>query len=122
MEHLVKGLKIDNQELQKHCASAIFKVSSSNNRSNFSFIPYLTLAHTYNTCVSNIRNSVCNIEPSVNNNTCIRMVSVCIFTYSVHVAVDVCMYRISLNSSHAFYSFRCSIQRRAIFKGVLYFL
>lgn len=26
MEHLVRGLKTDNTELQKHCASAIFKV------------------------------------------------------------------------------------------------
>ncbi len=27
--HLVRGLKTDNQELQKHCASAIFKVHST---------------------------------------------------------------------------------------------
>ena len=26
MEHLVRGLKTENKELQKHCASAIFKV------------------------------------------------------------------------------------------------
>ena len=26
VQHLVRGLKMENQELQKHCASAIFKV------------------------------------------------------------------------------------------------
>lgn len=31
LEHLVKGLKTKDEELQKHCASAIFKVSTYNN-------------------------------------------------------------------------------------------
>ena len=32
VEHLVKGLKTKNTELQKHCASAIFKVIYNYNR------------------------------------------------------------------------------------------
>ena len=29
VQNLVRGLKMENQELQKHCASAIFKVAFS---------------------------------------------------------------------------------------------
>ncbi len=47
MEHLVKGLKTDDQELQKHCASAIFKVSAIS-----IVIVVLRKCQSDNTCIS----------------------------------------------------------------------